>query len=254
VAVLQGLQKALQGRQQGLLVVEGQALPPQGVVLVEQADLGHVAIQPVEQLQAVGTPAGQEQSQVVSFQGMSVEVQRAVLRQLFAQRADQAGQVGQALVAYLAGLQLQQVVTLLDLQKQTAGRLFGKTLQGFAEQFLDALGNRAGPVAAITAHQQLGVRSLGRQAVEVVAQAVEQRIRTAVATDQQLVPAVQGDLVEAQYEIFTHPGIAQCVGARAGQVDIQLAVRLQRVAADIHQQQHPTRLAGLQQGAFRDAG
>ena len=84
----------------------------------------------------------------MSFQGMSVEVQRAVLRQLFAQRADQAGQVGQALVAYLAGLQLQQVVTLLDLQEQTAGRLFGKTLQGFAEQFLDALGNRAGPVAA----------------------------------------------------------------------------------------------------------
>ncbi|MNZ86133.1 hypothetical protein D3C78_1049480 [compost metagenome] len=214
----------MQRRQQALLVAVRQALTPQRVVLVQQVDLGAVAVHPVEHLDAVGAAYRQHQRQVLLREGVAVQLQRAVARQVAAQVFHQCRQVGQAGVADPVRLQLQHMETLLDLQQEA--RHTGSTQQrlGFIEEFLHALGDGLGAIAAEAAHPQSGPSAIGRQGIEVVTQAGEQGVCALVAADQQLVPAVQADLVDGNHEVFTHPGVAQGVGAFGGQVLVLLAV------------------------------
>ncbi|MNP35167.1 hypothetical protein D3C76_1284890 [compost metagenome] len=90
-------------------------LAPQRVVLVQQADLGAVAVQAVEHLDAVGPAQGQDQRQVLVCQGVAIQLQRTVVRQVAAQVIHQRWQVRQAGMADLARLQLQHMEALLDL-------------------------------------------------------------------------------------------------------------------------------------------
>ncbi|MDT4823812.1 hypothetical protein FQZ97_570510 [compost metagenome] len=240
----------MQRRQQALLVAEGQLLAPQRVVLVQQADLGVGAVLAVEHLDAVGPAQGQDQRQVLVFQGVAIQLQRAVVRQVAAQVIHQGWQVRQAGMANLARLQLQDVETLLDLQQEARHAGATEQLLRVVEQFLHPLADGLGTIAAEAAHPQARLGAIGGQAVEVVAQAVEQGVGPLEAAYQQFVPAVQGHLVDGQHQVVAHPGIAEGVGALAGQVEILLAVLLQRVDADVDQQQHLGRHPGAQQGAF----
>ena len=149
---------------------------------------------------------------------------------------EQAWQVVQGGVADLAGQQLQYVIVLLDLQQVAAVRGAGEAGQGVAEQFLDPLGDGLGAVAAEAAYLQAWPAAVGRQRVEVVAQAVEQGVGAFVAADHQLVPAVQADLIQAQHQVLAHAGIAQGVGTLGGHQDVQVAVVAQRVDGDVDQQ------------------
>ena len=178
-------------------------------MLVEHRQLGLGAIDAVEHLDAVGAPQRQDQGQVLAFQGVAVQVQRAVAGLFLAEVLEQARQVVQGGVADLAGQQLQYVIVLLDLQQVAAVRGAGEAGQGVAEQFLDPLGDGLGAVAAEAAYLQAWPAAVGRQRVEVVAQAVKQGVGAFVAADHQLVPAVQADLVEGQHQILAHAGIAQ---------------------------------------------
>ncbi|MCY1353110.1 hypothetical protein D9M69_394410 [compost metagenome] len=242
----------MQRGQQALLVVERQALSPQRVVLVEHAELGLLAMQAVEHLQAVRTAERQDQRQLVALQGVAVEVQRAEGGARLAQVLEQRRQVGQRGMPHLAGLQVDQMVVLAHLHQVATAATGEEMLEHVVEQHLDPFGDRRRAVAAEAAHPQRRQRPAGRQAVEVVAQAIEQRGGAVVAADQQFVPAVQADLVEGQHQVLAHPGIAQRVGAAAGQVYVQLAVLPERVDADVDQQQHLARRRRPQQGVFLD--
>ena len=70
------------------------------------------------------------------------------------------------------------------------------------------------------------------------------------AIDQHFVPAVERDLIQSQHQIFSNPGITQGVGALGGHQDVQVAVMLERVDANVHQNQHFAGDVGPQQGIF----
>ncbi len=75
-------------------------------------------------------------------------------------------------------------------------------------------------------------------------------MRAVKAIDQYLVPAVESDLVEGQHQIFPNPGITQRVGALGGHQDVQILVMLERIDANVYQQQDFTRYARAQQNLF----
>ena len=56
-----------------------------------------------------------------------------------------------------------------------------------------------------------------------------------VTADQYFIPAVEGDLVEGQHQIFPNASIAQRVGAFGGHQDIQVPVMFERIDADVDQ-------------------
>ena len=66
-----------------------QALLPERVEFVEHIDVGEAFIDPVEHLHTLGLAHGQQQRQVVVFQGHGVQVPRAVAGQLLAKVSDQ---------------------------------------------------------------------------------------------------------------------------------------------------------------------
>ncbi len=117
---------------------------PEGVAFVEQADLGAVEVAPVEHLDAVRPPHGQDRPEVLALQGVTIQLQGAVAISLAAQVLEQARQVGQALVADRFRRHFQQVVLLADLQ-QVAAWLAAKQLPvGLAEQLFDPHGDGGG--------------------------------------------------------------------------------------------------------------
>ncbi|MCY1176523.1 hypothetical protein D9M73_167980 [compost metagenome] len=73
-----------------------------------------------------------------------------------------------------------------------------------------------------------------------------------VAVYLDLVPAVEGDLVQGQHQVLAHAGIAQRVGALGGHQDVQVAMVTQRIDADVDQQEDFVSLAWLQQALFAD--
>ncbi|KTC63869.1 hypothetical protein AO262_28310 [Pseudomonas fluorescens ABAC62] len=79
------MQEALQRRQQALLIMKRQALLPQGVELIQHIQLGNICVDAIEHLHAIGDAHGQQQRQVMVFQGHGVQVQRAVAGQLLAE-------------------------------------------------------------------------------------------------------------------------------------------------------------------------
>ena len=131
---------------------------------------------------------------------------------------------------------------------------FGIGVEQVAQQLVDAFGNRLGAITTVAAHLYLGLRAADRQAVEQIAQAVEQGVGAVMAADLQFVPAVEHHLIEGQYQVLAHPRIAQRIGAPGGHVHVHLAVLPERVYPDIDQQQHLAGNAGAQQGGFFDAG
>ena len=189
---------------------------------------------------------GQNQRQVFPFQGAAVQVQFAVAGQLLTQVLDQCGQVFQAGVADMAGLQFEQVILLFDLQQVAVGLIAAEAAQGFAEQLFHPLGNCRGAVTAETADAQVRLPTAGGQGVEEVAQAVEQCVWAVIAGHQQLIPAVQGDLVDGQNQVLAHPGVAQCIGALGGHVHVHLAELPERVDANVDQQQYFAGHAGAE--------
>ncbi len=247
--VQQRLQEALQRCEQAAFVTQRLALAPERVAFVEQADLGAVEVAPVEHLDAVRPPHGQDQPEVLAFQGVAIQLQGAVAIALAAQVLEQARQVGQALVADRLRRHFQQVVLLADLQ-QVAARLAAKQLPvGFAEQLFDPHGDGGGPVATEAAHHQFGwlrrASGLFADGVEELGKALGQRLGACVMAHRQFVPAVEAELVEGQHQVVAHPGITEHVGTPGSHVQVHLAVVAQRVDTDVDQQQdalEPTRL------------
>ncbi|MNK91798.1 hypothetical protein D3C87_1119130 [compost metagenome] len=79
-------------------------------------------------------------------------------------------------------------------------------------------------------------------------------MRAVEAVDQYFVPAIERDLIQRQHEVFAHPGVTQRVGTLGGHQDIQVAVMLERVDADVDQNQHFAWHRCTQQRFFRDGG
>ncbi|MCY1180219.1 hypothetical protein D9M73_206500 [compost metagenome] len=75
---------------------------------------------------------------------------------------------------------------------------------------------------------------------------------TVVAADQHLVPAVERDLVQGQHQVFLYACVAQGVGALGGHQDVQFAVVLEWIDANVYQNKHFAGRAGTQQGFFGD--
>ncbi len=187
------------------------------------------------------------------FQGHGVQVQRAVAGQFFAEVRDQRVLGRQRHMGGLAWAQLHHVIVLLHLQEVA---VIGPTQQQAlrrVEDFFHALGNELRTVVTEAAHPQPW-QVVRRQLVEVVTQAVEQCVGAVVAADHHLVPAVERHLVQGQHQIVAHAGVAQGVGTLGGHHDIQVAVMLERVNADVDQQQHVFRHGRAQQAIFIDAG
>ncbi|MOA13883.1 hypothetical protein D3C78_1339510 [compost metagenome] len=203
------MQETLQRHQQALLIVPGQALLPQGVELIEHVQISLIFVDPIEHLNAVRLARWQEQCEVVVFQCLRIEVQRAVARHFFAQVIDQCRQSGQRDVLDLARHQLQHVVVLLDLDQVAMIEPAQQQVLRGIEDFLDPLGNELRAVMAEATHPQLRLLRPGRQVVEVVADAVEQGVGAVVAADQHFVPAIERDLVQSQHQIFPDTGVAQ---------------------------------------------
>ena len=244
--VLDRLQEALQRHQQALLVVPGQALLPQGVEFIQHVQIGLVFVDPVEHLNAVGLAHGQEQRQVVVFQRHRVQVQRAVAGQFFAEVIDQRRQCGEGDMVDLAGHQFQHVVMLLDLNQVAMIEFAQQQVLRGVENFFDPPGDELRAVVAEATNSQPGLLRPVRQVVEVIAQAVEQGMGAVEAADQHFVPAVERDLVQGQHQVFPDAGITQGIGALGGHQDIQVAVMLERIDADVHQDQHFAGHAGAQ--------
>ena len=143
-----------------------------------------VLVAPVEHLDTRGAAERQDQGQVVVFQCIAVQVQFAVARLLLAEVFEQCRDACQCSVTDLSRRQFEQVVLLPDLQQVAVVLRPREVGEGVAKQFLNPLGNRRGAVATEAAYPQVGRVAVGRQAVEKVAQAVEQCMGTVVATDQ----------------------------------------------------------------------
>ncbi len=147
-------------------------------------------------------------------------------------------------------LPLQYPEGILQLQDEARRRGAQQVLGGAAKQLLDPLGDGAGAVAAEAAHRQLGQALMLAATVEIVAQGLHAGFLPLILGDQQLVPAVQGDQIDALNQVVTQAGVAKGVGMAADQVQVFLAAAGQRVQADIDQQQDAARLAGARQGDF----
>ncbi|MNJ45079.1 hypothetical protein D3C77_401590 [compost metagenome] len=123
---------------------------------------------------------------------------------------------------------------------------------GAGEYLFDPQSDGLGPVVAEASHPQVGQVPGATEAVEVVAQAAQQGMLALVAMDLHLVPAVEGDLIQRQHQVLAHTGIAQRVGAFGGHQDVQVAMVLQRVDADVDQQEDLIGHAWLQQALLAD--
>ncbi|MNJ63596.1 hypothetical protein D3C77_595110 [compost metagenome] len=125
----------------------------------------------------------------------------------------------------------------------------GELQAGLQQQLFDTPGDGLPAIAREAAHLQLrqSVDGIGRQALQVVAQAVGQRMRAFVAADDQLVPAAQLHLIDAQHQILPRCGIAQRVAVRAILGHLQQGALIERIEADVDQQQHRARLRGGEQ-------
>ncbi|MNO87197.1 hypothetical protein D3C76_786160 [compost metagenome] len=181
-----------------------------------------------------------------------VQVQRAVARPFFTEVIEQGRQGGQRDVLDLAGYQLQHVVMLLDLDQVAVIEFAQQQVLRDVEDVFDALGDELRAVVAETAHSQPGLLRPAGQAVEIVAQAIEQGMWAVVTADQHFVPAVERDLVQGQHQVFPDTCVAQGVGALGGHQDVQFAVVLERIDADVDQDQHLAGHAGVQQRLFSD--
>ena len=248
------LHEPLQGHQQAVVIVIGLALVPQGVELIQHIQLGPAVADAVEHLNAAGLAHGQDQRQVVFFQGHWVQVQRAVGGLFLAQVIEQGGQGAQGHMPDLAGYQLQRVVVLLDLDQVALVEVAQQQVLRGVEDLLDPPGNELCAVVAEALDPQARLPGALGQVVEVIAQAVEQGVGPVMTIDQHFIPAVERDLVEGQYQVFTDPGITQRVGALGGHQDVQVAVMLEWVDAHVHQNQHLGWLDGTQQLLLVDAG
>ena len=146
--------------------------------------------------------------------------------------------------------QLQHMKTLLDLN-HIAHRLSTQTqrLRGIEYAFYPA-GDKLRAVMAQATHLQLRRLSPTRLCIEVIGQAIKQRMLTVKPRDDHFVPAVKRDLIQRQHQIFPHPRVAQRIRALSGHQNIQVAVMLERVNPDIDHNQHLRRHAGAQQLSF----
>ncbi|MNL61526.1 hypothetical protein D3C87_1854650 [compost metagenome] len=106
------------------------------------------------------------------------------------------------------------------------------------ENLFDPPGDELRTVVAEAMNPQPGLRQPLRQVVQVIAYAGEQGMGAIKAADQYLVPAVERDLVQGQHQVFPNTGIIQGIGAFGGHQDIQVAVVLERIDADVYQDQH----------------
>ena len=142
------------------------------------------------------------------LQGHGVQVQRAVAGLLLPQVLQQCRGAGHGPMPDLPRQQFEDVVVLLHLDQVAVVELTEQQVLRGLEQLLHPAGDELRAVVAEAADPQpwLGAR---RQVVEVVAQALEQRMFAIVAAHHDLVPAVEGDLVQGQHQVLAHPGIAQ---------------------------------------------
>ena len=147
--------------------MEGQALLPERVELIQHVQLGVIFIDPVEHLHAGRHAHGQQERQVVIFQGHGVQVQGAIAGQFFAEVGDQRVLGGQRNVGGLAGHQFHHMVVLLHLQQiAMVGLTQQQVLRGI-EDFLNTLRDKLRTVVTEAAHPQ--ARQMVRwQLVEVI--------------------------------------------------------------------------------------
>ncbi|MNF78027.1 hypothetical protein D3C84_601890 [compost metagenome] len=236
--VLDRLQESVQRHQQALLIVEGHALVPQGIEFIQYVQMGMELADPIEHLNAFGLPHRQYQRQVLVFQRHRVQVQRTVADEVCAQVFDQRRQRGEGDVVDLAGHQFQHMEMLLDLNQVALIELAQQQVLRSVEDFFDPPGDELRAVVAEAMNPQPGLLPPLRQIVEVIAYAGEQGMGAIKTADQYLVPAVERDLVQGQHQIVPNPGITQRIGALGGHQDIQVAVVLERIDADVYQDQH----------------
>lgn len=244
----------MQRRQQALLVVIRQALLPQRIEFVQNADLGVLLGDPVEHLNAFRLAHWQDQRKVVIFQCHRIKVQRAVARLLLCKVIEQRRQGGERDVVDLSGHQFQHVIVLLHLNQVAVIQFAEQQVLRGVDDFFHASGDELGTVMAEAAHLQRWLQRPARQVVEVIAQAVEQGVRSVETVDQHFVPAVERDLIEGQHEVLAHAGIAQRIGALGGHEDVEVTVMLERVDADVQQHQYFARYGGAQQRLFGNSG
>ena len=69
--------------------------------------------------------------------------------------------------------------------------------------------------------------------VQIVAERLNAGLLAFEASDQQLIPAVQRDLVDAQNKILAQPRVAQCIGVATDQMQVFLAAGRQGVQANV---------------------
>ncbi|MNH31668.1 hypothetical protein D3C79_920540 [compost metagenome] len=97
--------------------MQGQALLPQGIVLIQHIQVGPALEQAVEHLDAAGACVFQYQWQVVVLQGIGIQVQRAVGAAFFAQAFEYGLMLCEGGQADLAGQQFQHVCVLRHLEQ-----------------------------------------------------------------------------------------------------------------------------------------
>ena len=222
-----------------------QALLPERVALVEQVDLGVLAAL-VEHLQATRFRVTQHQAEGVIDQHLAIQLQRDRLRR--AQVGEQGGQIRQHPFAQLAVAPPPDAVVAGNTHQQTLIGL-AQHLEGLRVQPLQTLGQGLRTVLGET----LELHAVRRHAlVQELAQTLEHRLRAFVAPVQHLVPAGQGEPVEAVHQIGFAAGVIQHIVAPADQLCAGQA--LQRVDPDIDQHQRPLGAALLQQQRVRHFG
>src|SRR5690606_13555013 len=149
-----------------------------------------VAIDTVEDLQAVGLGERQYQGQILPRQDVAVQPQRAMTVVSLAEMFDQRAQVVERNVVRLAGAQIEQMEMLPNRQQELAGaRLVRGMLKGAHETSHAARDGRPG-VMAEAANLQAWRVAL-RQAGEITAQAVGQREGSGMVADDQFAPGVE---------------------------------------------------------------
>ena len=222
-----------------------QALLPERVALVEQVDLGVLAAL-VEHLQATRFRVTQHQAEGVIDQHLAIQLQRDRLRR--AQVGEQGGQIRQHPFAQLAVAPPPDAVLAGNTHQQTLIGL-AQHLEGLRVQPLQTLGQGLRTVLGET----LELHAVRRHAlVQELAQTLEHRLRAFVAPVQHLVPAGQGEPVEAVHQIGFAAGVIQHIVAPTDQLGAGQA--LQWVDANVDQHQRPFDTALFQQQRIRHLG